>query len=102
GRDRTSVSPRRHASRGVRRPDAQARLPHRALRDLEPADAARLSLAVPPGKRHSPAAGKTGWLAPRRSAIKLCMDFRAIRLTIRHKLESGRLPLEKAARVLGR
>ena len=30
------------------------------------------------------------------------MDFGAIRLIIRRKLESGRLPLEKAARVLGR
>jgi hypothetical protein len=30
------------------------------------------------------------------------MDFGAIRLTIRRKLETGRLPLEKAARVLGR
>ena len=30
------------------------------------------------------------------------MDFRAIRLTIRRKLESGRLPLERAAKVWGR
>jgi len=30
------------------------------------------------------------------------MDFGAIRQTIRRKLESGRLPLEKSARVLGR
>ena len=30
------------------------------------------------------------------------MEFRAIRLTIRRKLETGRLPLEKAARVRGR
>ena len=30
------------------------------------------------------------------------MDFSAIRLTIRRKLETGRLPLEKAARVWGR
>jgi len=30
------------------------------------------------------------------------MDFGAIRLTIRRKLENGRLPLEKAARVWGR
>ena len=30
------------------------------------------------------------------------MDFGAIRLTIRRKLETGRLPLEKAARVWGR
>jgi hypothetical protein len=29
------------------------------------------------------------------------MDFGAIRLTIRRKLETGRLPLEKAPRVLG-
>jgi hypothetical protein len=37
-----------------------------------------------------------------RPAIKLRMDFATIRVTIRRKLESGRLPLEKAARVLGR
>jgi hypothetical protein len=30
------------------------------------------------------------------------MDFGAIRLTIRRKLENGRLPLERAARVFGR
>ncbi len=30
------------------------------------------------------------------------MDFGTIRLVIRGKLENGRLPLEKAARVLGR
>jgi len=30
------------------------------------------------------------------------MDFATIRVTIRRKLESGLLPLEKAARVLGR
>jgi hypothetical protein len=30
------------------------------------------------------------------------MDFETIRLIIRRKLENGRLPLEKAARVLGR
>lgn len=30
------------------------------------------------------------------------MDFGTIRLIIRRKLENGRLPLEKAARVLGR
>ena len=30
------------------------------------------------------------------------MDFATIRVTIRRKLESGRLPMEKAARVLGR
>ena len=30
------------------------------------------------------------------------MDFAIIRTTIRRKLENGRLPLEKAARVLGR
>ena len=30
------------------------------------------------------------------------MDFRAIRLMIRRKLETGRLPLEKSRRVLGR
>ena len=37
-----------------------------------------------------------------RPAIRLRMDFATIRVTIRRKLESGRLPLEKAARVLGR
>jgi len=30
------------------------------------------------------------------------MDFGTIRQTIRRKLESGRLPLERAARVVGR
>jgi exonuclease VII small subunit len=30
------------------------------------------------------------------------MDFGTVRLTIRRKLENGRLPLEKAARVWGR
>ena len=30
------------------------------------------------------------------------MDFGTVRLTIRRKLENGRLPLEKAARVFGR
>ena len=30
------------------------------------------------------------------------MDFAAIRLAIRRKLETGRLPLEKSRRVLGR
>lgn len=33
---------------------------------------------------------------------KTRMDFETIRLIIRRKLENGRLPLEKAARVLGR
>src|SRR5262249_58569426 len=69
-RDRTSVSPRRNAARGIRRPDAQARLARRALRDLEPSDAAGLS-PLPAGKHQALAAGNAGWLAPPRSALRL-------------------------------